>query len=106
MLVDGKARVSVALRLGWHLAELRGRLKTLGPPGEKREGPYALQLMDEWTKAEMAIGVEAVVKETALDLMDDMPLNKLTTYGAAAGTVVERLHELSDKLLTSERETD
>ncbi len=80
---DAKA-VMAALRLGWSIAEMRGRNRPSGPPGEVIGMPdhadHALPLRIERGQSELRIEIQAVVAELAMDLGIDGP-----GFGAALG---------------------
>lgn len=85
-----------ALRLGWAMAEARGRLRT-GPPksvGRPNRLEHALPLEDERTWSEQTIEVEAIVAKLAQDLHVDFALHELSGQ-SGNDTAGSRLQELS-----------
>jgi hypothetical protein len=75
-----------ALRLGWSVAEMRGRNRPDGPPGEVVGMPdhadHPLPLRIERGKTELRIEIQSVVAELAQQLrVDDAPDG--TSYSAA-----------------------
>jgi len=76
--------VLAALRLGWSVAEMRGRNRPGGPPGEVIGMPdhvdHALPLRIERGRTELRIEIQSVVAEIARDLGVDGP-----GFGAALG---------------------
>src|SRR5260370_37373059 len=67
-----------ALRLGWSVAEMRGRNRPDGPPGEVVGMPdhvdHLLPLRIERGKTELRIEIQSVVAELAQELcVDDAP---------------------------------
>src|ERR1700752_5084229 len=84
--LDDAKDVLSALRLGWCLAEMRGRNRPDGPPGDAATMPdhnyYALPLRIERSKTELRIEVQAVVAALAKELrVDDS--GDSTGFGAA-----------------------
>lgn len=81
---DDAQAVLAALRLGWSVAEMRGRNRPGGPPGEVIGMPdhvdHALPLRIERGPAELRIEIQSVVAELATDLGVDGP-----GFGAALG---------------------
>jgi hypothetical protein len=77
-----------ALRLGWSVAEMRGRNRPDGPPGEVIGMPdhvdHPLPLRIERGKTELRIEIQSVVAELAQQLhVDDAPDG--TSFSAALG---------------------
>ncbi|MGH3154489.1 MAG: hypothetical protein ACRDOB_27710, partial [Streptosporangiaceae bacterium] len=76
--------VLAALRLGWSVAEMRGRNRPGGPLGEVIGMPdhvdHALPLRIERGQTELRIEIQSVVAELASDLGVDGP-----GFGAALG---------------------
>src|SRR5260370_787580 len=77
-----------ALRLGWSVAEMRGRNRPDGPPGEVVGMPdhvdHPLPLRIERGKTELRIEIQSVVAELAEKLcVDDAPDG--TSYSASLG---------------------
>jgi hypothetical protein len=77
-----------ALRLGWSVAEMRGRNRPDGPPGEVVGMPdhvdHPLPLRIERGKTELRIEIQSVVAELARQLhVDDAPDG--TSYSATLG---------------------
>src|SRR5580693_329127 len=86
--MDDAYEVLSALRLGWSVAEMRGRNRPDGPPGEVVGMPdhvdHPLPLRIERGKSELRIEVQSVVAELAQQLcVDDAPDG--TSYSAALG---------------------
>jgi hypothetical protein len=81
---DDAQAVLAALRLGWSVAEMRGRNRPGGPPGEVIGMPdhadHALPLRIERGPSELRIEIQSVVAELATDLGVDGP-----GFGAALG---------------------
>jgi hypothetical protein len=75
-----------ALRLGWGVAELRGRNRPGGPPGDSARMPdhldHALPLRIERGRAELRIEVQCVVAALAKDLHIDRTDNQ-PSFGQA-----------------------
>ena len=73
---DDAKEVLSALRLGWFLAEVRGRNKPGGQPGASTHMPdqddYALPLRIERTETERRIEAQKVVAQLAADLHVDV----------------------------------
>jgi len=74
-IVDDAHRVLSALRLGWSVAEMRGRNWPDGPPGEVIGMPdhvdHPLPLRIERGKTELRIEIQSVVAELARELRVD-----------------------------------
>jgi hypothetical protein len=86
--MDDADDVLSALRLGWSVAEMRGRNRPDGPPGEVVGMPdhvdHPLPLRIERGKTELRIEIQSVVAELAqLLCVDDAPDG--TSYSAALG---------------------
>ena len=86
--MDDADDVLSALRLGWSVAEMRGRNRPDGPPGEVTGMPdhvdHPLPLRIERGKTELRIEIQSVVAELARQLcVDDAPDG--TSYIAALG---------------------
>ncbi|MGH3203997.1 MAG: hypothetical protein ACRDOA_12620 [Streptosporangiaceae bacterium] len=86
--MDDACDVLSALRLGWSVAEMRGRNRPDGPPGEVVGMPdhvdHPLPLRIERGKTELRIEIQSVVAELAQQLcVDDAPDG--TSYSAALG---------------------
>ena len=86
--MDDAYDVLSALRLGWSVAEMRGRNRPDGPPGEVVGMPdhvdHPLPLRIERGKTELRIEIQSVVAELARQLhVDEAPDG--TSYGAALG---------------------
>ena len=85
---DDAHEVMCALRLGWALAELRGRNRPGGPPGDLAQMPdhidHPLPLRIERSHAELRIEAQAVVAALAGDLYVDRSAG-CVSYGAALG---------------------
>ena len=86
--MDDAHDVLSALRLGWSVAEMRGRNRPDGPPGEVVGMPDhvddPLPLRIERGKTELRIEIQSVVAELAQQLtVDDAPDG--TSYSAALG---------------------
>src|SRR5580658_2023359 len=84
--MDDADDVLSALRLGWAVAEMRGRNRPDGPPGEVVGMPdhvdHPLPLRIERGKTELRIEIQSVVAELAQQLcVDDAPDG--TSYSAA-----------------------
>jgi hypothetical protein len=87
-VMDDAHDVLSALRLGWSVAEMRGRNRPDGPPGELIGMPdhvdHPLPLRIERGKTELRIEIQSVVAELAKELrVDDAPDG--TTFSAALG---------------------
>jgi hypothetical protein len=85
---DDAHHVLSALRLGWSVAEMRGRNRPDGPPGEVIGMPdhldHPLPLRIERGKTELRVEIQSVVAELARELrVDDAPDG--TSYSAALG---------------------
>src|ERR1700729_4372466 len=85
---DDAHDVLSALRLGWSGAEMRGRNRPEGAPGEVVGVPdhvdHPLPLRIERGKTELRIEIQSVVAELARQLhVDEAPDG--TSYGAALG---------------------
>jgi hypothetical protein len=69
---EDAAKVLKAVRLGWAVAEVRGRNRPDAPPGARAEFPvphgHALPLGDEQTPAELRIKAQWVLAGMARDL--------------------------------------
>jgi hypothetical protein len=92
--MDDTHHVLAALRLGWSVAEMRGRNRPDGPPGEVVGMPdhvdCPLPLRIERGKTELRIEIQSVVAELAQELrVDDAPDG--TSYSAALGDKTRRL---------------
>ena len=86
--MDDAYDVLSALRLGWSVAEMRGRNRLDGPPGEVVGMPdhvdHPLPLRIERGKTELRIEIQSVVAELAQELrVDDAPDG--TSFSAALG---------------------
>ena len=86
--LDEDARdVLSALRLGWSVAEMRGRNRPDGPPGEVIGLPdhvdHPLPLRIERGKTELRIEIQSVVAELAQELSSASPDG--TSYSALLG---------------------
>jgi hypothetical protein len=86
--MDDAYEVLSALRLGWSVAEMRGRNRPDGPPGEVVGMPdhvdHPLPLRIERGKTELRIEIQSVVAELARQLcVDDAPDG--TSYSSALG---------------------
>jgi hypothetical protein len=86
--MDDAHYVLAALRLGWSVAEMRGRNWPDGPPGEVIGLPdrvdHPLPLKIERGKTELRVEIQSVVAELAQQLhVDDAPDG--TSYAAALG---------------------
>ena len=86
--MDDAHDVLSALRLGWSVAEMRGRNRPDGPPGEVVGMPdhvdHPLPLRIERGKTELRIEIQSVVAELARQLhVDEAPDG--TSYSAALG---------------------
>jgi hypothetical protein len=104
--MDDAYDVLSALRLGWSVAEMRGRNRPDGPPGEVVGMPdhvdHPLPLRIERGKTELRIEIQSVVAELARQLrVDDAPDG--TSYSAALGEKTKllahvRAHQAADAL--------
>jgi hypothetical protein len=86
--MDDARRVLAALRLGWSVAEMRGRNWPDGPPGEVIGMPdrvdHPLPLRIERGKTELRVEIQSVVAELAQQLhVDEAPDG--TSFSAALG---------------------
>jgi hypothetical protein len=86
--MDDTQAVLSALRLGWSVAEMRGRNWPDGPPGEVTGMPdhidHPLPLRIERGRTELRIEIQSVVAELAQELgVDDAPDG--TSFAAALG---------------------
>jgi hypothetical protein len=86
--MDDEHAVLSALRLGWSVAEMRGRNWPDGPPGEVIGMPdhvdHPLPLRIERGKTELRVEIQSVVAELAQELhVDDAPDG--TSFSAALG---------------------
>jgi hypothetical protein len=83
---EDNEEVLCALRLGWGLAELRGRNRPGGPPGDIAQmpdhGDHALPLRIERGDAELRIEVQSVVAALAIELHVDHSADQ-ASFGAA-----------------------
>jgi hypothetical protein len=105
-VMDDAYDVLSALRLGWSVAEMRGRNRPDGPPGEVVGMPdhvdHPLPLRIERGKTELRIEIQSVVAELAQQLrVDDAPDG--TSYSAALGEKTKllahvRAHQAADAL--------
>lgn len=86
--MDDAYDVLSALRLGWSVAEMRGRNRPDGPPGEVVGMPdhldHPLPLRIERGKTELRIEIQSVVAELAQQLCVD-DADHGTSYSAALG---------------------
>lgn len=100
--------VHTALRLGWAVAETRGRLRQ-GPPSEEvvlaREG-HALPLAGERSWSEQTIETQTVARALAEKLGLDLPLARLSGQGRGRGTVSGRVTQLSIELVQAREAGD
>jgi hypothetical protein len=92
--MDDACDVLAALRLGWSVAEMRGRNRPDGPPGEVVGMPdhvdHPLPLRIERGKTELRIEIQSVVAELARQLcVDDAPDG--TSYSATLGEMTKLL---------------
>ncbi len=100
VLSDREMRTATALRLGWHIAELRGRLKILDPYSRPEEPDYVFQLVDERTKVEMVLGIGAVVVHAAKQLgVGNWALDELTGFDEKDATIESRLEKLGKTII-------
>jgi hypothetical protein len=83
---DDAQRVLTAVRLGWSLAEMRGRNRPGGPAGETSPMPdhidHALPLRIERSPTELRIEMQSVVAALAKDMQVDQS-DHGSSYGAA-----------------------
>lgn len=105
--------VICALRLGWAVSELRGRLRPgaklieVAPLGGHLRDDHALPLGGERTVVEQLIESEAVVCSLAAQLELDVDINELTSQAGKAGTLAsQRLLELAKALSRSREDED
>src|SRR6266571_4034342 len=105
MAVNDTVPVICALRLGWAVSELRGRLRPgeklikVTPLGGRLRADHALPLGGERTVTEQLIEAEAVVCSLANQLELDVDVSELTGQGRKSGTVASvRLVELAKAL--------
>ena len=102
-----QAKVRSAARLGWSLAELRGRLRPAVIPTEARHrAENALPLGAERSNREKSIEVEAAVAALAASLNVDLGIDKLSgqpTHPACLAS--ERLRTLSQELAAAQAGT-
>jgi hypothetical protein len=84
---DDAGRVLTAIRLGWSIAEVRGRNRPDAPPGAKARllGPpgHALPLHVEQTSAELRIEAQAVLAAMARELGVDSGAANQASYSRA-----------------------
>ncbi|MGZ4386795.1 MAG: hypothetical protein ACXVZO_07675 [Gaiellaceae bacterium] len=91
--------VLAAVRLGWAIAELRGRLRR-GPPPDAAEpgaprGVHTLPLAGERSWGEQTIETECVARTLAAELEVDVPLSELSKQRGRGQAVSDRLTELA-----------
>ena len=83
---DDAHRVMTALRLGWYLAEVRGRNRPGGPPGSSDQMPdhtdHALPLRNERGPTELRIEAQSVITALARELHVDEG-EHCVSFGAA-----------------------
>ena len=83
---DDAHKVMTALRLGWYLAEVRGRNRPGGPPGSSAQMPdhndHALPLRNERSPTELRIEAQSVITALAKDLHVDEDAD-VVSFGAA-----------------------
>jgi hypothetical protein len=97
------SRVLCALRLGWAIAEVRGRLKQ-GPPAKAAEGAamgrddHVLPLGRERSWLEQTIETESVAGALAETLGLDVTLDQLTGGGEATTHASAQLKSLAKRL--------
>lgn len=91
--------IADALRLGWHLAELRGRWRIARAPMPTPFVDLAPHVAGERTGPEIAIQVEAVARQAAKDLGVD-PFRRRLSYQPALsrGTATARLEFLCRRI--------
>src|SRR5580658_4976079 len=86
--MDDADHVLAALRLGWAVAEMRGRNRPDGPSGEVIGMPdrvdHPLPLRIERGKTELRIEIQSVVAELAQQLLVDQAPDG-TSFSAALG---------------------
>src|SRR6266545_1276439 len=94
--------VICAIRLGWAVSELRGRLRpgarliTVAPLTGHLRDDHALPLGGERTVVEQLIEAEAVVCSLAMQLALDVDVNELTAQASTSGMLAsQRLLELA-----------
>ena len=92
--MDDAHDVLAALRLGWSVAEMRGRNWPDGPPGEVIGMPdrldHPLPLRIERGKTELRIEIQSVVAELAQELRVD-DASDGTSFSAALGDKTQLL---------------
>jgi len=90
--VDDAHDVLAALRLGWSVAEMRGRNRPDGPPGEVIGMPDRVDhpLRIERGKTELRIEIQSVVAELAQELRVD-DASDGTSFSAALGDKTQLL---------------
>jgi hypothetical protein len=98
-------QVMAALRLGWAMSELRGRLRPgsklieVTPQSGRLRADHALPLGGERTVVEQLIEAEAVVWALAQRLELDVDVDELTGRGGTSGVLTSRrLRELAKAL--------
>jgi hypothetical protein len=100
--------VHAALRLGWAIAETRGRLRR-GPPHEAtavaREG-HGLPLAGERSWSEQTIETQTVARALAEKLSLDVPLARLSGFGRGRGKVADRLTDVAIELANAREAGD
>ena len=83
---DDAHKVMTAFRLGWYLAEVRGRNRPGGPPGSNAQMPdhidHALPLRNERSPTELRIEAQAVIAALAKELHVDED-DHCASFGAA-----------------------
>jgi hypothetical protein len=84
---DDASKVMTAFRLGWYLAEVRGRNRPGGPPGSSARMPdhidHALPLRSERSPAELRIEAQSVITALAGDLHVDEEDGHEASFGEA-----------------------
>src|SRR5215470_4668148 len=84
---DDAGRVLTAMRLGWSIAEVRGRNRPNAPPGARARLPgppgHALPLHVEQTSAELRIEAQAVLAAMARELGVDTGGANRASYSQA-----------------------
>jgi len=105
--------VICAIRLGWAVSELRGRLRpgakliTIAPLTGHLRDDHALPLGGERTLVEQLIEAEAVVCSLAGQLGLDVDVNELTAQAEESGTLASRrLVELAKALSRAREQED
>lgn len=109
--VPDAADVRAALRLGWLMAEVRGRARPGGPRGnavaDMARGHWVLPLGSERSAAEREVEAEHALAAVAKSLNVDFPAAALAGPGASAGPVFsEEMSRLGTVIAHQRRQKD